>query len=99
MSGELGVCCRVVHESLFYHVERLRDRVQMRPPGHRCAGRGLAYGPGPTGKRLDVGPQHVFDMWAAAPSRLRASVRGFDVIHELYYLSLRGSRFTMAPLA
>ena len=33
-----------------------------------------------------VGPQHVSGMWAAASSRLRASVRGFDVIHECYYV-------------
>ena len=54
--GELGVCCRVVHERLFYNVERVRDRGQIRPLGHRCAGRGLAYGPGPTGKRLRGSP-------------------------------------------
>ena len=46
-----------------------------------------------------AGPQHVSGTWAAAPSRLRASVRGFDVIRVLHYLSLRFSRFTMAPLA
>ena len=54
--GELGVCCRVVHERLFYNVERVRDRGQIRPLGHRCAGRGLVYGSGPAGKRLRGSP-------------------------------------------
>ena len=46
-----------------------------------------------------VGPQHVSGTWAAAPSRLQASVRGIYVMHEHYYILLRGCRFTMAPLA
>ena len=42
--GELGVCCRECkHESLLYLVQRVRDRVLIRPLGHRCAGRGLVY--------------------------------------------------------
>ena len=33
-----------------------------------------------------MGPQHVSGTWAAVPSRLQASVRGFDVMHELALL-------------
>ena len=55
---KLGACCRGVHESLLYLVQRVRDRVKIRPLSHCCAGRGSAYGPGPTGKRPCGSPTH-----------------------------------------
>ena len=53
----LGWCLlQRVHESLCYHVVRVRVRGQIRPLGHRCASRGLVYGSGPAGKRLRGSP-------------------------------------------
>ena len=46
-----------------------------------------------------VSPQHVLGTWAAAPSRPRASDRGFDVSHECYYVSLLVPRITKAYVA
>ena len=82
----LGWCLlQRVHESLCYHVVRVRVRGQIRPSAIVALAVGWCMAPDLRGSGY-VGPQHVFGMWAAAPSRLRASVRGFDVIHECYYV-------------
>ena len=67
-----------VHKSLYYHVVRKSNRAQIRPLGHLCAGRGMVCTSGPAGSGY-VSPQHVLGTLAAAPSRLRASVRGEDL--------------------
>ena len=83
--GELGACCRECMKACCTSYNGRETACKSAPSAILALAVGWCMAPDLRGSGY-VGPQHVSGTWAAAPSRLQASVRGIDVMHEHYYI-------------